>query len=82
MPQMRQEIVPTSRQKQPFYCHKLNLKISGNSLTAWRGFLLVRIVEMLPRTSVSLDSRHAELLHHYHPHHIREHGVTHIVGVL
>lgn len=45
-------------------------------------FLLGTNVEMPPRTSVSLDSRHAELLHHYHPHHIREHGVTHIVGVL
>lgn len=45
MPQMRQENVPTSRQKQPFYCHKLNLKISGNSLTAWRGFFLVRMFE-------------------------------------
>lgn len=82
MPQMRQEIVPTSRQKQPFYCHKLNLKISPNSSTAWRGFFLVTNVEMPPRTSASLDSHHAELLHHYHPHHIREHGVTHIESVL
>lgn len=34
------------------------------------------------RTSVWFDSRHAELLHHYHPPHIREHGVTQTVGVL